>query len=102
VSLTALLSLIGALAAAKNFLGNFNNFLLLILRLFIPWTAVNLVDFYIVRRGHYAIAETFNPRGLYGPSTRARRKHSTARTSPSSSGCRRPGSSTTSSPGRWT
>ncbi|HLH58352.1 MAG TPA: cytosine permease [Streptosporangiaceae bacterium] len=66
VGLTAALSLIGALAASKNFLGNFNNFLLLILYLFIPWTAVNLVDYYIVRRGHYAIAEIFNPRGMYG------------------------------------
>jgi NCS1 family nucleobase:cation symporter-1 len=34
--------------------------------LFIPWTAVNLVDYYIVRRGHYAIAEIFNPHGMYG------------------------------------
>jgi nucleobase:cation symporter-1, NCS1 family len=24
------------------------------------------VDFYFVRRGHYAITEIFNPRGLYG------------------------------------
>jgi purine-cytosine permease-like protein len=66
VGFTALLSLVGALAATKNFLGNFNNFLLLILYLFIPWTAVNLVDYYIVRRGHYAIAEIFNPHGMYG------------------------------------
>ena len=66
VGFTALLSVIGALAATKNFLGNFNNFLLLVLYLFIPWTAVNLVDYYIVRRGHYAIAEIFNPRGMYG------------------------------------
>ncbi|HEY4465691.1 MAG TPA: cytosine permease [Streptosporangiaceae bacterium] len=66
VGLTAVLSVIGALAATKNFLGNFNNFLLLILYLFIPWTAVNLVDYYIVRRGHYAIAEIFNPHGMYG------------------------------------
>ena len=34
--------------------------------MFIPWTAVNLVDYYIVRRGHYAIAEIFNPHGMYG------------------------------------
>ena len=66
VGFTAALSLIGALAATQNFLGNFNNFLLLILYLFVPWTAVNLVDYYIVRRGHYAIAEIFNPRGMYG------------------------------------
>jgi purine-cytosine permease-like protein len=66
IGITAALSLIGALAASKNFLGNFNNFLLLILYLFVPWTAVNLVDYYLVRRGHYAIAEIFNPRGMYG------------------------------------
>jgi nucleobase:cation symporter-1, NCS1 family len=66
IGLTAALSLIGALAASSNFLHNFNNFLLLILYLFIPWTAVNLVDYYIVRRGHYAIREIFNPHGMYG------------------------------------
>ena len=65
ITLTAALSLIGALAASENFLGNFENFLLLILYLFIPWTAVNLVDYFIVRRGHYAIAEIFNPHGIY-------------------------------------
>jgi NCS1 family nucleobase:cation symporter-1 len=66
VGLTAALSLIGALAATQHFLSNFSDFLLLILYLFIPWTAVNLVDYYIVRRGHYAIAEIFKPSGLYG------------------------------------
>jgi nucleobase:cation symporter-1, NCS1 family len=66
IGITAGLSTIGALAATDNFLSNFNNFLLLILYLFIPWTAVNLVDYYIVRRGHYAIAEIFKPDGMYG------------------------------------
>ncbi|MEW2301282.1 cytosine permease [Streptomyces sp. NPDC006655] len=63
---TAVLSLIGALAATANFLTNFNNFLLLVLYLFIPWTSVNLMDYYVVRRGHYAIAEIFKPDGIYG------------------------------------
>ena len=66
VGLTAVLSVIGALAATDNFLNDFTEFLDLILYLFIPWTAVNLVDFYVVRRGHYAIAEIFNPTGMYG------------------------------------
>ncbi len=66
IGFTAALSLVGALAATQNFLGNFSNFLLLILYLFVPWTAVNLVDYYIVRRGHYAIAEIFKPHGMYG------------------------------------
>ena len=47
--------------ASEDFLGNFENFLLLVLYLFIPWTAVNLVDYFIVRRGHYAIARDLQP-----------------------------------------
>jgi NCS1 family nucleobase:cation symporter-1 len=66
IAATAVLSLVPALLIGANFLTNFEDFLLLVLYLFIPWTAVNLVDYYIVRRGHYAIAEIFNPHGLYG------------------------------------
>ncbi|MDQ2850496.1 cytosine permease [Dermatophilaceae bacterium Sec6.4] len=66
VVLTAVLSVVGAIAASANFLGNFTDFLDLILYLFIPWTAVNLVDYYVVRRGHYAITEIFKPQGMYG------------------------------------
>jgi nucleobase:cation symporter-1, NCS1 family len=36
------------------------------LYLLVPWTAVNLVDFFAVRRGHYAIADLFTSRGIYG------------------------------------
>jgi purine-cytosine permease-like protein len=66
IVLTALLSVIPALLIGADFLTNFEDFLLLVLYLFVPWTAVNLVDYYVVRRGHYAIAEIFNPRGVYG------------------------------------
>src|SRR5262249_47318090 len=66
IGFTALLSLVLALAASASFLTNFENFLLLILYLFVPWTAVNLVDYYVVRRGHYAVEEIFKPSGLYG------------------------------------
>lgn len=31
-----------------------------------PWTAVNLTDFFIVRRGNYSITEMFKPDGVYG------------------------------------
>ena len=30
------------------------------------WTALNLVDFFFVRRGHYAITDIFSPEGVYG------------------------------------
>lgn len=66
IGVTAALSVVGALLATSDFLASFNDFLLVILYLFIPWTAVNLVDYYFVRRGHYAVAEIFHPRGMYG------------------------------------
>lgn len=40
--------------------------LIVILYLLVPWTAVNLVDFFWIRRGHYAVAELFKRHGLYG------------------------------------
>ena len=55
-----------ALAASKDFARDFGEFLAILLYLFTPWTAVNLVDFYIVRRGHYSVREIFNPNGIYG------------------------------------
>jgi purine-cytosine permease-like protein len=55
-----------ALAASKDFAHDFGEFLAILLYLFTPWTAVNLVDFYIVRRGHYSVREIFKPDGMYG------------------------------------
>ena len=55
-----------ALMASKDFAADFGEFLAILLYLFTPWTAINLVDFYVVRRGHYSVREIFNPRGLYG------------------------------------
>ena len=54
-----------ALTFPENFLTNYSNFLTILLYFLIPWTAINLIDFYVVRRGHYAIMEIFNPHGLY-------------------------------------
>jgi purine-cytosine permease-like protein len=54
-----------ALTLSPHFLTNFNNFLFLILYFMIPWTAINLMDFFFVRKGNYAIRELFKPNGLY-------------------------------------
>lgn len=40
--------------------------LTLMLYLLTPWTAVNLVDYFFVRRGHYAITHLFRTDGVYG------------------------------------
>jgi nucleobase:cation symporter-1, NCS1 family len=55
-----------ALVSSQHFVEKFSEFLAVILYLFTPWTAINLVDFYLVRRGHYSVREIFNPRGMYG------------------------------------
>jgi purine-cytosine permease-like protein len=55
-----------ALLASKDFVNRFGDLLAVLLYLFTPWTAINLVDFYIVRKGHYSIREIFNPHGMYG------------------------------------
>jgi nucleobase:cation symporter-1, NCS1 family len=66
VAAAALVSTAIALESSSHFLTRFSDLLSLLLYLFTPWTAVNLVDFYLVRRGHYSVREIFNPRGMYG------------------------------------
>ncbi len=55
-----------ALASSQNFVAKFSEFLAVLLYLFTPWTAINLVDFYLIRKGHYSVREIFNSRGMYG------------------------------------
>jgi NCS1 family nucleobase:cation symporter-1 len=62
-----LLALAMALLGAKNFMVNYENFLSLLLCVMAPWTAVNLVDFYLIKHGSYDIAAFFAPDGgIYG------------------------------------
>ncbi len=55
-----------ALRSSSDFVTRFGDLLALLLYLFTPWTAINLVDFYLVRRAHYSIREIFNADGMYG------------------------------------
>jgi purine-cytosine permease-like protein len=55
-----------ALLASHDFINSFEVLLAVLLYLFTPWTAVTLVDFYVVRKGHYSVREIFNPNGMYG------------------------------------
>ncbi|TFD68174.1 purine-cytosine permease family protein [Cryobacterium gelidum] len=57
---------IGSLLSTGEFLANFGSFLVILLYVLVPWTAVNLVDYYLVRRGNYAIRDIFIPNGIYG------------------------------------
>ena len=43
-----------------------NDWLIVMLYLLAPWTSVNLVDFYFVRHGKFAVTDFFSPNGIYG------------------------------------
>lgn len=66
VAVVAAIGLVLALIASDDFLTDFTTFLTILLYMFAPWTAINLVDFYLVRKARYSIREIFNPRGMYG------------------------------------
>ena len=54
------------IALPSDYLNSFNTFLAILVYLLVPWSAVNLADFYLVRKGHYSIADIVDPRGRYG------------------------------------
>ncbi len=61
-----LLSLVIATAATADFLAFFKNFVLLLLAVFIPWSVINLADYYLVSRERVDIPALYDPRGRYG------------------------------------
>lgn len=66
---TLLLGCVSALLAyipSGDFMDRLGDLLAIMLYLFTPWTAINLVDFYVIRRGHYSVREILNPAGMYG------------------------------------
>jgi NCS1 family nucleobase:cation symporter-1 len=58
------------IATAVGFGGNavtyVNGMLVMMLYFLMPWTAVNLIDYFFLRRGRYSIPDLFEPNGLYG------------------------------------
>ena len=66
LGLVGAVSLAAAFASSQDFLNNYSNFLTVLLYFLIPWTAINLVDFYFVRRERYAVNEIFKSNGIYG------------------------------------
>jgi NCS1 family nucleobase:cation symporter-1 len=61
------LSLAGALLGKNSFLVNYEHFILLLLYVLVPWTAINLVDYYLLRHGQYDVESFFRRGGgIYG------------------------------------
>ncbi len=61
------LSLAMALLAKESFLANYTDFILLLLYVLVPWTAINLVDYYLVQHGRYDVGSFLRQDGgIYG------------------------------------
>jgi len=60
-------SVAGALLSKESFLANYESFILALLYVLVPWTAINLVDYYLLRHGRYDVASFFRQDGgIYG------------------------------------
>jgi nucleobase:cation symporter-1, NCS1 family len=55
-----------AVSGYRTFLTDFTNFLDVLLFLFVPWSVINLIDFYLIRREQYDVQSFFTPSGSYG------------------------------------
>ncbi|MFD8572048.1 purine-cytosine permease family protein [Streptomyces sp. NPDC059639] len=55
-----------ALLGKDSFLDSFKDFLLFLLTFFTPWSAINLVDYYLISHERYDIPALADPNGRYG------------------------------------
>ncbi|GAA1627558.1 purine-cytosine permease family protein [Leucobacter chromiireducens] len=63
----AVIAMLGALLGKDSFLLIFGDFVTLLLYVLIPWSAINLVDYFVLRKGHYAVDDMFRrDGGRYG------------------------------------
>ena len=49
-----------------DFIAFFLNFIFFMSYFLIPWTAINLVDYYCLRKGEYKLEDIFDMNGIYG------------------------------------
>jgi nucleobase:cation symporter-1, NCS1 family len=65
-AVVAILGTLFGILASAHFLTDLSNFVLFLLYFMIPWTAINLTDYYLVRRGRYDVEDMFRRDGRYG------------------------------------
>lgn len=66
VVVVTVVGMVIALLGQGNFLNNYTNFLDFLLYLVVPWTAINLTDFYFIHHGNYNVPSIIRRDGTYG------------------------------------
>lgn len=64
--IVAAISVLVSTVGAGNFLTNLENYMTILLYFLIPWTAINLTDFYLIHRGRYETSDFFRRDGAFG------------------------------------
>jgi NCS1 family nucleobase:cation symporter-1 len=61
------IALTAAMLSSESFLANYEDFILLLLYVLVPWTAINLVDYYLLQHGEYDVSAFLRrDGGIYG------------------------------------
>lgn len=62
-------AVIGSLVAilgSDSVMDYLNNLMLILMYVFVPWSAINLTDFFLLRHGEYSVPDIFDRKGQYG------------------------------------
>lgn len=62
----AVVVFVAAVGFSDDFLVQYSNFISILIYLLIPWSIVNLIDYYVVKKGHYDPASFSDPKSGYG------------------------------------
>jgi NCS1 family nucleobase:cation symporter-1 len=57
---------VGASLLSGDLIVSYENFIFFLITFLVPWSAINLADFYLVSKGDYEVAALFDANGKYG------------------------------------
>jgi NCS1 family nucleobase:cation symporter-1 len=66
IAVLMLVWLTGSMSLGGDAVTWVNALLVILLYAIAPWTAVNLIDYFFLRRGRYSLRDLFTPTGIYG------------------------------------
>lgn len=66
MAITALVASLIAVATQYDFNAYFADILIAQVYLLVPWSSINLVDYYLTRKGRYTVQDLYNVDGQYG------------------------------------
>ncbi|QKZ04229.1 purine-cytosine permease family protein [Pseudomonas eucalypticola] len=66
MAVVAIIVTVIAIAAQYNFNAYFSDILIAQVYVLVPWSAINLVDYYLIRKGRYSVPAMYDSEGIYG------------------------------------